>query len=508
MQKLSNMRKLTNEDYIKKAKEIHGDKYDYSKTVYVSSREPIIVICPIHGEFEQMPRPHLSGSGCPKCGNKLKSQQKKLTQETFIDRCNKVHNNTYDYSKTVYTNKRNKVTIICPIHGEFEQIASNHMRGQGCPKCGKEKVQIRNGNYKNARKDITSFKEDINNIFGDKYEVIGSYVNNKTKIELYCKEKYKDGTEHGSFFARPDGLMQGHGCPKCAVNSSYAEKEIIRYIQSIYKGTIINNYRGFDKQKEIDIYLPELKIGFEYNGLLWHSSKYCNNNSMLDKLNIIENNGIKLINIFEDEWLEKQNICKSRILNILGNSQKIYARNCVIKEISYKDAYVFLNENHIQGVVPSKYNISLWYNDEIVAIMTFGSLRRNLGNISKLGSFELLRFCNKIGYTVIGGASRLFHFFIEKYTPNEIISYADRRWSQGNLYEKLGFQFIGNTKPNYSYIDGKKQIRINRYNLRKNILVEKYNCPKDISETEFCNSIGLYQVFDCGNKKYIWKSKK
>ena len=116
-----------------------------------------------------------------------------------------------------------------------------------------------------------------------------------------------------------------------------------------------------------------------------------------------------------------------------------------------------------------------------------------------------MRFCNKLNTTVVGGASRLFSFFIKKYNPIEIISYADRRWSQGNLYENLGFNFICNTKPNYSYIDGKKQIRINRYNLRKNILVEKYNCPKDVSETKFCYNIGYFQVFDCGNKKYIWR---
>lgn len=238
------MRKLTNEEYIQKAKEVHGVKYDYSKTLYISSREPITIICPIHGEFTQSTRAHLNGCGCPKCGNKLKSQQKKLTQEIFVDRCNEVHNYKYDYSKAVYTNKRDKVIIICPIHGEFEQCAGHHMRGQGCPECGKENAQKRDGVYKNARKPIETFKDDINRIFGDKYEVIGDYINNKTKIEIYCKEKYKDGTEHGVFLGRPDGLIQGHGCPKCSVNKSYAEQEIVEFIKQHYSGEIINNYRG------------------------------------------------------------------------------------------------------------------------------------------------------------------------------------------------------------------------------------------------------------------------
>lgn len=433
---------------------------------------------------------------------------KRLTQEEYIKRVTEKHNGKYDYSKTIYVGKRNKIDIICPIHGLFKQLAGNHLRGQGCPECGKEKVQERNGDYKNARKNITTFKEDITKIFGDIYEVVSDYKNNKTKIEVYCKEKYKDGTEHGSFFARPDCLIQGHGCPKCSANKSYSEKELMSFIQDNYHGEIISGYRGFDNQKEIDIYLPDIKVGFEYNGLLWHSSKYAKNNSMLNKLNSAESFGIKLINIFEDEWLYKKDICKSRILNIIGKSEKIYSRKCIIKEISYKETKDFLNENHMQGTVPSKYNISLWYNGELVSVMTFGALRKNLGQTNKSGYFELLRFCNKLNTSVIGGASRLFSYFIKKYNPIEIISYADRRWSQGNLYTKIGFDFIDNTKPSYSYIDGKKQVRINRYNLRKNILIEKYNCPKEISETNFCHSIGLYQVFDCGNKKYIWKKEK
>ena len=140
--------------------------------------------------------------------------------------------------------------------------------------------------------------------------------------------------------------------------------------------------------------------------------------------------------------------------------------------------------------------------------MTFGALRKNLGYTKRENTFELLRFCNKINTNVIGGASKLLKYFVKTYNPQEIISYADRRWSQGNLYVKLGFNFTNNTKPNYSYIDGKKQVRINRYNLRKNILVEKYGCPQNVTEIEFCRSKGFYQVFDCGNKKYIWKKEK
>ena len=143
-----------------------------------------------------------------------------------------------------------------------------------------------------------------------------------------------------------------------------------------------------------------------------------------------------------------------------------------------------------------------FHNDELVSLMSFSSLRKNLGRKDKNGSYELLRFCNKVGITVQGGASRLLTHFKTNKNPDEIISYADRRWSEGNMYEKLGMQFIHDTKPNYFYlIQGNRK---NRFGFRKNILVEKYGCPKDMSEHEFCLSQHWYRIYDCGSKLYEW----
>src|SRR5690606_8212220 len=140
------------------------------------------------------------------------------------------------------------------------------------------------------------------------------------------------------------------------------------------------------------------------------------------------------------EWRDKKDIVKSRVLNILGVSpDKIFGRSTDIREIDNKEAKSFLEINHIQGGINCKTNIGLYYNEELVSVMSFGGLRKNLGSSSKEGVYEMYRFCNKLNTTVVGGASKLLKYFINEYKPKEIVSYADRRWSQGELYEKLGF---------------------------------------------------------------------
>jgi hypothetical protein len=188
-------------------------------------------------------------------------------------------------------------------------------------------------------------------------------------------------------------------------------------------------------------------------------------------------------------------------MNILGLTPiKIYGRKCVIKEVSPKDSKLFLDTNHIQGNVNSSIKLGLYYNDELVSIMTFGKGRIIMGGDSN--QYELLRFCNKLDTTVIGGADKLLKNFIKIYKPIEIISYADRRWSQGGLYDKLGFEFVHDSKPNYFYIISKK--REYRFKYRKDVLVkEGFDSSK--SERQIMKERCIYRIYDCGNKKYIIK---
>jgi len=288
-------------------------------------------------------------------------------------------------------------------------------------------------------------------------------------------------------------------CNPLNSNFSGLENKLLDFIRSNYTGEILNNKKILHPL-EIDIFLPDLKLGFEFNGLYWHSEIYKDNNYHFNKTNAAKKLGIKLIHIYEDDWLYKQDIVKSRILNLLGKSNKIYARSCEIKIIN--DNIIirnFLQNNHMQGFVGSNIKLGLFFENELVSIMTFGNLRKSMGQKSKNREYELLRFCNKKNLIVVGGASRLFKYFLNNYNPIKITTYADKSWSTGNMYEKLGFNLISQTKPNYYYIiDG---LRKYRFNYRKDKLIKNGSDPNK-TEHEIMLEKNIYRIYDSGSLKY------
>jgi len=194
------------------------------------------------------------------------------------------------------------------------------------------------------------------------------------------------------------------------------------------------------------------------------------------------------------------------ILNKLNKtSDKIFARKTEIIEIfDNKLIRKFLDENHIQGFIGSKVKLGLFYDNKLVSLMTFGNRRVAMGKKStKEGEYELLRFCNKLNTNVIGGASKLFKYFVNNYKPVEITTYADRSFSQGKLYETLGFKSQGKTEPNYYYIiDG---IRHHRFNFRKNLLIKQGFDPNK-TEHEIMIDRKIYRIYDSGNLKFLIKN--
>ena len=274
-------------------------------------------------------------------------------------------------------------------------------------------------------------------------------------------------------------------CNPIGSSSSIKELELFEFIKSIYLGEIIQSYRD---GLEIDIYLPDLRIGFEFNGLYWHSEKYKDKWYHINKTNHFLDRGIKIIHIWEDDWDYKRSILESQIRNWLGlTKNKIFARQCEVREITKpSESTKFLNVNHIQGRSNSNLKLGLYYNGELVSLMTFDHFEGRKKMVDN--EWNINRFCNKLDTIVVGGSSKLLNFFIKTYSPKRIISYADKDWSIGNLYETLGFKMVSETKPDYKYILDGRRIHKSRY--RKSFT--------GISESD----LNIFKVFDCGKIKF------
>jgi hypothetical protein len=325
---------------------------------------------------------------------------------------------------------------------------------------------------------------------------------NELIISNYCKYHKTFTIIKNNYFSRL--RSNTNLCTECYPISQQSSINELEVLDFIINELNLNASKIKIDKCEIDIYLPEHKIGIEFNGIYYHSTKFKNIDFHLNKTNLCKKRGIQLLHIFEDEWANKRDIVKSIIKSKLGIIEnKIFARKCEIKEINNNNSIRnFLNNNHIQGFIGGKIKLGLYYDDELVSIMTFGKKRLAMGNkISIDGEYEMLRFCNKLNTTVIGGASKLLSYFVKTYQPKSILTYADRRYSNGGLYLKLGFKFIGNSDINYWYFIKNTLIRYHRFKFRKNVLVEQ-GFDKNKTEHQIMMERGYHCVYDCGNMKF------
>lgn len=371
----------------------------------------------------------------------------------------------------------------------------------------------------------------------------------KNKIKQTCLEKY--GTHNASLkhiknyehlnreyfntFITNDGYFDMEKCIEhfgfnysCALN--YKKKfgieapnkvQLYKTQRFIFDSIKVENKLLNDRNVlngiELDIYLPSNKLAIEYNGLLFHSrgiSKHpmFNNPARnakyhLNKTLWCESRGIQLFHIFEGEDID---LWLSMINNKLNLNEKVFARDCYIKELKSADIVSFLNENHIQGFVNSKINLGLFTKNEskMVSVMTFSKPRFN-----KKYEYELIRFCSLKNTTIVGGASKLFKHFIRVYNPKTIISYANRRFSKGEIYKTLGFSLINVSKPNYFYFKFDSLKLESRTKFQKHRLKKLFSeCKLDYfneNETERINMFknGYREIFDCGNLVFEWIRK-
>lgn len=304
--------------------------------------------------------------------------------------------------------------------------------------------------------------------------------------------------------------IKGHWDWEVFTNTGKPSKEengLLEYIKTIYSGKIQTSVRNILPKLEIDIFLPEINIGIEYNGLYWHSEKVGRYKDYhLNKFNKASQNNIRLIQIFSDEWNNKQDIVKNKLKSIITNNKsinKIYARKCLIKEINAGEKNKFLNQYHIQGEDRSSIKLGLYYNNELISIMTFSPPRISLGGkkTDKL-IFELSRYASK--EYIVGGSNKLLSYFINNYHPSQIYSYSDNRWTDPNknMYLKMGFEKSSNSPiPNYFYTKN-YLIRFHRYNFNKQIL-KKMGADINKTESQIMKEWGYTRIWDCGTTKYI-----
>lgn len=520
---------LTNKEFLKKCKATHGNRYDYSDVDYKSTHFKIKIKCKKHGIFEQAPKCHLQGRGCPECSletttrdfkekngltkspgfkrdrvNKREGRvkpkkekpaysfSKKSKTELFIEKAKRKHENRYDYSSVIYVKNNEKVIIKCELHGDFLQTPQNHLQGDsgsGCNSCAKKNRSL------SQLASLASFLEKCKKQHGDYYDYsLVDYEGSRKDVKVVCPK-------HGIFIQWAASHSKGHGCRKCNNRESSQEELIKSYLK---ENNIIfeENTRRRLNGKELDFFiiLKNQKLAIECNGLYWHSEEKVGKKYHLEKTKECEKRGIQLIHIFENEILEKPKIVKNRLKNILKlNKYKIFARKCKIREIPPNVKGKFLNKYHLQGNDKSLIKLGLFYKERLVSVMTFCKNRKALGKTPVDGEWELSRFCSIGNFSIIGGASKLLKHFERVLKPDVLTSYANKRWSfKGGLYEILGFKLLRESPPSYWYF---KSLKIfHRFGFRKNVLKNKLDdFDENMTEWENMKANGWNRIWDCGN---------
>lgn len=404
----------------------------------------------------------------------------------------------------------------------YNKLKETNLKRYGVTSCFSLKHSI--DKARKIRKDI--FNEKLEN-----YEFDNVNLLDLEKRIFQCKNCQQEFVFYNNITLSDNSPSRFPHCEKCKPIGKNPRFSLLQQnIESFLKELCDNKgYKMFvdDKTlikssaKEIDFYIPNINLAIEVDGIYYHMELNGNKTKYyhLDKTTECEKYNTKLIHIFSDEWNDKKKIIKSKLKYLLNdNSSMIHigSRKCKIQSIPWQNSQDFIEENHLQGKENSnKFRYGAFYNNELVACMTFGQERISLGskNHTNKNEFELLRFCTKIGYVIPGVASRLFSCFIKENNPDKIISYADRRWSSSinkdTVYQKLGFAEVHKSEPNYFYLlkEDNYRKRHNRYKFRKselNRLLSIYDPA--LSEWENMKNNGHDRIWDCGTIKYEWKN--
>lgn len=374
--------------------------------------------------------------------------------------------------------------------------------------------------YKKLRQsaDLSSIIEHIHP--DQQQDFINGEFTSQSLIKTKCPNcgNYAGHCIHNVFHFKTSQLVTLPLCKQCYTsltsNTSKYESEIAEYISTFYNGELIRNSRDIISPLELDLYYPEKKIAIEFNGDYWHSEQ-CGKekNYHFNKFKLCKEKGIRLVSIFEHDWNLKNDKVKSILRSIFSQKNKIYARNCACKKLDIYTKSDFINKYHFNGDVQTG-NISygLYYNNELISVMSFGKSRyRNLFNKSN-EKYELIRFCTKDNYLIVGGASKLFSHFINDYNPDYVVCYSDNDFFDGNVYNKLGFKLksLGENSIDYVWVNNEECL--SRYQTMSYKLLNKFpqyqNCivEKDSIEKYIMEDLGYNRIYRCGNS--VWEFRR
>ena len=456
---------------------------DYSRpetrAAWNGSKSKIPIWCTVHSEFfVQQAANHMNGQGCPNCGKDVfKAKRRKADPVADFER---VHGTLYDYSRVAYVNVHTPVEIGCYAHGPFWQKPNAHLTGDGCPACWENRRKAfgaqRTVDFK------TDFAERAARIHGGVYAILKAPEHAHDTVRLFCPT-------HGEFEQKAFSHLAGHGCWSCGQATNHTQLEVAAFIESL--GVKIDHEnRAVLGGLHIDIWAPDLKIGVEYHGSYWHTEARVGNKHR-EKWERAQAAGVRLIQLFDFEWLEHREAAENRLQALFASEPVLGARECTLDpNLESLQAHRFLTRFHTQSAAPGRAAAyGLWHADELVAVMTF-ALDRFKGS-----GWELLRYASK--GRVQGGFSRLLKAFLKDRAPDRLVSYCDLRWGDGRVYKQAGFTLDAITPPDYWYTDKRGHGRISRYSpkIRKRL--------EGVSESERAAQQGYQRVCGVGHQRWV-----
>lgn len=389
----------------------------------VNYTDRLQLVCAVHGPFTGWLINLKKHGACAQCAN----DAQRLTQDEFIAKATAVHGATYDYSQATYRTAAAKINVICRKHGVFTQTPNKHLSGQGCPECGQ--------------------------------------IDPKWEREL-------------------QEFLVGLGL------------DVKRNVAVLGK-------------KHVDLYVPSRKFGVELHGLHWHTDNKHKKDYHREKWEAAEKLGIRLIQVFEDEWKTKKEIIFARLAAMLGHGPRFDARKCSVEILDGAEAREFLNCTHIQGAGIASLYYGLRFEGQVVAVASFGKARAGgMTSISEGDAWEVIRYAST--GRVRGGFGRLFKRFLADVKPATVVSYCDLRYGDGKLYEATGFSLDGITPPDYWWVPDGRVERIARYvtqkhKIKSHPILGKFYAPGK-TEAQVCAEAGWAKIFGVGHQRWLWRA--